>query len=490
MKSLTQIVKSLKPSEIRFIKKLYSSQPNGEEKKRLKLFEILLSGVETDEKASKILYNSSPNSAFSHIKARLKNDIFNFLLVQDSSKKDVSKIYQVELSCRKYVMQGEILLTRGLYSEAEKLLLKALKIAIDYELYLDILRIKTLLRTSIGYRSGIKEFDKHSHNLDYFITEFNNFSKAKEYYFRLLLPTLFKTNTKKEVLALSAKWSEELDGLNHENSSANFTFNYYLFKISHHNLYQEYKSSIEYAKKLIQLVPGTPSLNSSPNISGAHMVAASIYLNLKEYELSIEEAKIAVKKFRKGMINELRAQEVLFFGYLRNKDFEKASEIIEYALKHKQIKSNKLLKARWYYFEANLEYITGNKAQAFKLLRKNNDLLKDKSGWLIGFKLLEMMLTIEDKDWFLLGYQLNNFNQLLGRQQKANVNRAKIIGQLIRSLLSNGGFFNVTIEKSADKLKLLEDGMADFYWDPIGYEVIRFDKWLKSKVKLTSKASF
>lgn len=490
MKSLTQIVKSLKPSEVRLIRKLYSTQPNGEEKKRLKLFEIILSGTDTDLKAAKILYNTTPNSAFSHIKARLKTDILSYLTVHDASKKrDINKISQIKMSCKRLVAQGEIVLVRGLYEEAEKLLIKALNMAIEYEFYIEIIRIKTLLRMSIGYRRGIKEYEKYSSNLDYYIQELYNFTKVEEYYAKIMLPNHFNTNKHKEILEFSIKCCEELDNLYNEESSSNFTFHYYQFKVNHFNLLENFNKSLEYAEKLVALVPSKSALNSKTNIAGTHLVLSKAYLNAGHYDKAIESAKISISNFRKGMINNLRAMEALFFGYLRNKDYDMAEEIINDALLHKQIKSNPLLKAKWIYFESNIAYLKNDRDRSFKLLRKNNDLTKDKSGWLIGFKLLEMMLTIEEKDWYWLSFQLNNFNQLLGRHQKANINRAKIIGQIIRSLLTNGGNFDTTIGKSSVRLQLLVEGKGDFYWNPTSYEILRFDKWIKSKARKRSTAN-
>ncbi len=485
MKSLTQIIRCLKPSEVRLIRKLYRVQPNGEDKKRLTLFEIILANKNiTDQEAAEKLYNSKPNSAFSHIKGRLKNDILNFLIIHDASKKtDVSKYYQLELNCRKGIMQAELLLARGLYNEGEKLLLKILRTVIDYELFAEIIQIKSLLRITLGFRKGVTEYVKHSKNIDYYLSEYQKWLKVREYYYRLALPNQFQTNKRKELLQASSGYSDELDRLHTEDSSSRFRFHYYLFKVHHHNISQEFPQSLKYAKALVELVLSKPLLNKKPNISGTHMSLANVQINLSQYDKAIAAAHVAVENFKSGMVNELKALEVLFFAYLRKRDYKNATLIIHRSLTHKRIKSNKAFHARWQFFDANLAYILGDNEKAFKLLRQNNELLKDKSGWLFGFKLFEMMLTIDEKDWYWLGFQLNNFNQLLGRQKKANTARAKLIGQMIRSLLSNGGNFDLAIEKSHKKLAILEKGEGDYYWDPVGYEVIRFDEWLRYKSK-------
>ena len=69
MKVLTQIVRVLKPAEVRLIRNFYKVQPNGEIKRRLELFELIKGGkANTDIEAAKAIYKSEPNSAFSHLK--------------------------------------------------------------------------------------------------------------------------------------------------------------------------------------------------------------------------------------------------------------------------------------------------------------------------------------------------------------------------------------------------------------------------------------
>lgn len=485
MNTLKQLVDSLTPSEKRVLRKFYAQQPNGEDKKRLKLFELVASKrVETNEKAAKALYGKKPGSAFSHTKKRLKKDILDFLLMQDASKHYNDKGRQVELNVSKWALQGEMLLARGIYGEGEKLLRKALNIAEDYELFSDVLRIKNLLRTSVGFRRGMKAFQEYSEKMDYYVREYEKLLKVREYNFKIRLPNQFFTNKKNEYIEFSTKALSELEALHIGGSSVTFTFQYYLLRVFYCDLVKDFDSALFYAENLLKLVENELIYqDSTVNIAGINMVLSDVHLNLSNYTQAISYAEKAVEKFFPGMINELRAMEYLFFAFLRNKSYEEARELINQAIKHPQIKSNRIVKARWNFFLANLEYLNGNEDVASNLIRQNSELQRDKSGWLIGFRLLEMMITADGNEHYLLNYQLNNYNHLLSRKKNENVARAKLIGRIFRSLMRNRGDFAQTLKLQEKKIDILESGEGEYYWDPKGYEVIRFEDWFRSKAE-------
>ena len=125
MKSLQSLVKILRPSEKRLLLHYYSRNTNAEEKLRLKLFKLVDSGVESDVEAKVLLKNSSGPSAYSHLKSRLKDDILNVLLTQDTSKRLAQGNRSAELDCRKKVAQSHLLLLRGARIEGINVLTKA-----------------------------------------------------------------------------------------------------------------------------------------------------------------------------------------------------------------------------------------------------------------------------------------------------------------------------------------------------------------------------
>jgi len=500
MKSIIKIVNTLKPSEKQFIINIYKSKVNKDEQKRFKLFKLVLEHCENKSNSSsdkqieletfKLLYKSSKDkTAYSHLKSRLRNDILSYLLIQDSSnKKYISPRIKAQLECDRLNNQGLLLLRRGLYKEAEKELKKALKIARKFEIFAEIIRIQISLRATTGYREGEKKYKLYSKDLNYYIEEYVAYIKAKEYYEIVNMPTHFKTNKNEEVLEKSKMFCNELDKIVHKESSENFLFHYYRLKSNHFINLLEFEKSIELNFKLQELVKKSPSLNINSNKAGLQMGLAKLYIETGKYQNAQKAAHSAVDGFRDGMINQLRAAEILFFSYLRANQLDKAKETVDYAMEHKQYKSksaNKEYKAIWDFYHANILYLLGEKAEASTLLSQNTTLAKDKSGWELGLRILDIIMRIDDNAWDIVSYNITNFYKLLHniKKKESNIFRAEEILKIIKALSKSGGDFTGSSLKIKQSLALLSQGKGKYYWDPTGFEVIRFDVWFMEKVK-------
>ena len=482
MENLKKILAVLSSKEIDLVRKMYTLKGKDSPSKAGLFYKLCLDEkITSDEEASIALYQKKPNTSYYHLKARVKKDILNCLILHDSNNQDSTEFTRARFDARKIALQGESLLIRGLDHEARRLLGKGLKMALKYELFAEIIRIKDTLRTTQGFRLGINDYERYSKDILYYIREYEKYLIAKAYHFKINLPHLFVTNKKHIYLEFAKFALNDLESMFDEDSSDNFKFRYYLIAISYYQFIKEFENCQIYAQKINELLKTSKVLKSNvTTIGGANLTLSTIYNNLNDFETAITHAKISVTSFKSGMLNELRAMEKLFFAYFHNEDLKNAQKVVKKALKHKQIRS-KFLKDRWSYYNANVLYAQGNLKEALRLLRRNNNLTKDKSGWLIGYKLSEMMMTVEEDDHYWLGFQLNNFNQLLSRQKNQNIARSKVIYKLLRILLKNKGNFKKTAREESKRIKLLSDGKDQMYWDPESFEIIRFDRWFMHK---------
>ncbi|MDA9612429.1 hypothetical protein N9S08_01280 [Flavobacteriales bacterium] len=55
--------------------------------------------------------------------------------------------------------------------------------------------------------------------------------------------------------------------------------------------------------------------------------------------------------------------------------------------------------------------------------------------------------------------------------------RFKAIYKVVKFLGNNQFDFKLTLEKQKHYLDLLIEGKGDYLWNPLGYEMIRFDEW-------------
>jgi len=484
VKNLIPIINSFDNKERRSVRRFFNTKINGMDKKKLQLFDLIVSGMQTDKEAAQILYGSLPNSSFSHLKKRLKKDLLNFMVLSDHRSSGYNERLEAEIKCRRMFLQGQLLVRRGVFDEGERMLNEALNLAESYEMFAEVLVIRDSVRTTSGFRKGIETYQKYSETMDYQHAELGKWLKVRQYYFQVSLLNEFKGNKKINLEQDTAQILKELDTCDIENSSERFIFWYYVSKMHDHNINKEFVDADFYAQKLLKLFSEGSIMNTKSNQGGILKEIVYINLNLNNHTKAVKYADQATNNFRKGMVNELRTMDYLFFAHLRNKDYENAEITVNRALKHKQINAgNKLIKARWLFFHANIEYLKGNLKEAAQSLSKNEHITSDKSGWNLGYKLLQMMIHIDENDLFLVDYQIKNFNRLLSPKntETENIERARLIAKVIRLFIKHRGDFNETFDIAKNEIQALEDGEGQLFWDPMGYEVIRFDEWFRDK---------
>lgn len=486
MKNLVAVVKALTPGEVRLVRHFYKLKSNAEERKRASLFELIMNNSEvTDIKAAKKLYNSKPNSAYSHLKARLRKDLLNILFLQDGTKKFESPTFRAQFEVLRMLNQAFILKSRGAYNEASTILNSASELAEEYELPAEQVLIKQFSRTMIyvirdekilaGYNNSIKENIKFLDDL----------MQVEEFSYVVSVPSLFTTNKKVSNPEYRNEMMEYLRSTFEKTGSPKIGFWYYMTEVERQTKLRNNEKALGLSLKFLKLVKESPSIYSDTNWAGVNMTVAGILIHSAEYRRAVGYARTAVKYFTAGLMNELMATETLFFGQFRNKDYEDAHQTIDKIFHHPRLKTNKFYHAKWLYFRANLEFMEERYDDAMRTLNKDTELTKDKSGWLLGYRLLEMLIMIEKEDYEWVDFKIDSFRKLLERQKGQNIQRAKLIHTILNSLVkSNFDFEETSIEESRN-YKALIKAQDELYWDPMGFEVIRFDEWFGNKVKET-----
>lgn len=485
MKILSQLVGCLKPKEKRYLKRLYSTQPNGEDPKKSALFDIIIKGKDLDDhEVCMKLYNAQPNSAFSHTKRRLKEDLLNFLLTQDAAKQFKSKEKQDWLQCNKLILQGEILVSRGILNESEKILKSALRIAEKNEFFSEIIKIRLRLREAFGMKFGMERYNQYNVEIIETIEEYQTNSIVTDFLFNVRLPNAYKTNNTDYYYDFESEIRKIRIRMNDSNKQTT-KFNYLLSEITYSEQKYDFEEALSYAKKLeLHVTTSEKYQNIRNENAGVSMTIANILINLGSFIESQKYARIAVDTFVQGKGNQLRAMGFLFFTYFRASDFENSFNVIQEAFDHPIINRNKITLGKWKLFNAALYFQRNDFDTSLKILRTNNEVLKDRKGWGIGYRILEMLISLENDDFYIAGYHLDNYVNHLNRLKGAEIDRPKVIGQLIRAIIRFSGDYEKVFEKNKTKIEKLESGLDQYRWNPVGFELIKFDDWLKNKVKL------
>ncbi len=485
MKNLTHIISSLKSGEIKMVRKYYKYMVEVRDAdKRQKLFELAKRNPSIDdEEACKILYNKGLHSGFSQLKKRLKQDILNILLLQDSSRRFNTPYAQAEFDVRRMIIEGDILISRGISDEGVRLLEKAVSISNQYELYSENITANEILLTHLSFKKGIKEYDRINRKILEAIELQRSLSNAKDYYHKILVPHLFKIKTETDVIFHANTAINELKQFGSNISHSKIRYYYIYIQIFYFNLKKQYKESYEQSKQFLELVLSSKAIHSKRNIADAQLQAAFSSLQLGRFKQSATHSNEALKNFKKGLINELTTLEILFLAHYYNNDVKQTEEILQRGLEHPKLQSNALLPAKWHYYKACLLFSRKKINEANMALNDCTYLLEDKTGWLYGYRILEMMIMLENGTEFLTDNKVLNFKKNLAKYKGANADRAKAILKILETLVRKHYDYNRTAQIKKAELTLLSEAKDKFLWEPMGWELIRFEQWFNSKLK-------
>lgn len=484
MDKLSKLVKALNTRERKAVKKFFRVQGMSDDNLKARLFDLLLrKEVPDDKEAARILYKAEPDAAFSMLKKRLRKDILKVMVWEEDAKSFTSDYQAAKYKARLLILEAELLIHKGLSQFAEELLQKALHITQKFELNAESITVNDLLQAHIGLKKGLDSYNYFASN------NFENFELirdkflAQDYFRKLTMPNLFFTNKELNFLGKSKEATESLKALSEKSTSAEIRYWYLRSTIYYNHLINDYEQARIHAEEFLELIRENPVINANDNLGGACMQLSIINLYLGQYGEAINYANQSGGYFIAQSMNQVQSFDCLFGGYFYSGRYEEAAETIDTVLHFKVMQKNTFLQSRWAYYKANLLFRKGEFEDALGILQQESALLADKSGWRLGYKILEMMCIIEIGYFDWLDYRIETFRKLLSDVKKENISRPKLIHQLLKSYIKTSYDFDASTRMVHEHLELLQEGADEFRWDPKGYEMIRFDTWWASKLK-------
>lgn len=483
MKGLIPLIKVLRPSEKQLLHHHLSRSSNAEEKLRLRLFKLVDSGkVLTDDEAKLKLKATGGASAYSHLKRRLKSDILNILLLQDSSKRFAQANRAAELDCRKKVAQSHVLLLRGAQVEGMKILESALASADEYELLAERLQIHHLLREKFLGARSTDELVELNKKIQDDMQRYQALLNVQEKSFVLASPEfaleLKKRANDKKYLELI----EELSKLYRKHRLARIGFWYYMAATEYHSARTNFDQVVELGLKFLKLVQTSPAVHSKTNMAGVNQTVGVAYLQLRSFENAQKYLTQASALFPSAGFNRLQSLQFLVQAESALGDFDNALKNTGRALSHPRVDKREQLIPRWLFIKSSVEFLAANPQESFRTLNQDSYLIKQVDSWNVQFRFLEMMQLIEFKDEDWLEFKVNATRKFFTRHKELATPRAKATIDIVSNLLRNGLDFQGLSAKNLDLLRSSVAEAEGFEWNPIGPEIVRFDKWVVSKI--------
>lgn len=488
MKNLLSLVASLKSSEVKLVRSYYANgRGNADFGLREKLLTLALAKPDcSNDEAQKYLYGRKKEAAFSHLKQRLKSDILNMLLLQEGDIRFRSRYAQAVFNCRRAVIHGELLLSRGVYEEALEVLQRAADIAEKNELYAELVQISDIYRTHLVMKDPGRDFSEVSRLIDTSVILLQKSVRAKFHHYELTVPGLYRNCYGKTMNGAGHELLEEMRRDYEETDSPRIGFYYHISAVNYLADEGDYAASLGHAHRLLQLVKKAPAFQSDSFTAGANMEIANALIRTEDYLQAESHANTALRLFRKGMLNELFALEKLFYCYIRTAKFAQASEVITRAFGNAKIDYNEMLNARWWYFKAVLDFMKGNHSRAISSLKHCEPLQRDRTGWMTAISLFEIICRVESGQYEWMDMRIESLRKVFSKLKETELSpsdaRMDSGFRIARTLRRMNYDFELTQKEEAKNILALSAPDGKMRWDPAGPELIRFENWFSGKL--------
>lgn len=486
MKTLQPLIRHLGKNEIRLLRSYIAAKcmdsPND---KRLSLLECILKSKNNDHNTIALLagYKSAQDKAFVALKLRLKEDVLDMLLLQEGGQAFETAFAQAAFDCRKMLIQGELLQARGIYGAASDLLEKALHLAKRYELHAEFLSIADVLRNHAAVTGDLETFGGLNELMDDVQAKHNRVLRAKQMHYEIVLPGLMNAETIRGYKIKGNGLLSKLENHGKRESSSRIAFYHHLSALNFYSNLHEFPDALRYGQKLLKQVTDDPLMRSDANQAGVNMELAGVCLNTGDYEQAVKHAGAAVELFKPDMVNHMQALIILFFAHFRNGDADSAQRVIAKAYGHKQALAEPLLAARLHLMEAALLYSKKQLRDCARKLRLAQPLVKNGDIWFPGVFLIQSLNDLDMESYSVISARLSAFRKQAAKSGIAGNRSHTRLNSIVQFMSSVTKFKDIkhTLRKEKQEISLLRQASGDYYWNPAGYELIRFDDWIQSK---------
>ncbi len=479
MKSIYSVIEILRKGEIELIKHYYSRPVNAENKMRLALLTLALSetGLTNNDARIKLGFEMS-GSGFSHLKRRLKQDMLNALLWQESGKRFAESYLAGEFECTKNIGQAYVLILRGNINEGLNVLSQARKLAVKYELVSHRIMINQLIRRRFHSLQSGKELNEVNRLLLLDIESLGMLNYAEENTLVLAAPQLFPKDATEEFRVKGDTMIQHLASKYAESGMARVGFWYLMAATEYYRSNGQFEEMLTSGMEFFELVSQSDALRSDPNISGVSQTVGIALVHLHRFKEAEDYLSISVNKFREGGMNQLKSIELLVKAQLASYATYHAKEAIDKGSSHLRVVANERLAARWNYFKACREFLISKPKESNVTLNSNTGLLKYRDDLNLQFRILEVLQLIEldERDW--IEFKLDTLRKFLSRNRKLKTLRIDAVVKVLHAIQAKSyafDSFNQATLKLVEKLHSDEEGWR---WEPLGNELVRFDAWL------------
>ena len=486
LSSLKSMLLKLKREEIKSLVLFLNFQlPNPkEDSKSSQLVKMILDDPNYSSlDLQRAIYGHANKVAFYKLVSRLKQKVLEVMLFDQHLEGEAySPRNRMIYTLRKKLLEVDILFNRGIVDEVESRLNDLKKDARKYELYDVLFQCNVVLRRYFITRKRTKSLENISNEIAFYKkTEFL-FDQAGSEFNRMMNKINFSFT--------SEEYSEELtvlvDNLSQwfqETDSPTIGYYYLLLKLELLQSTSNYDQAEIVLDQLHRLLTLHPGFTTSARQGTYLLNRANNYIYLNNFEESVHYVNQAILEFNGYALNIVLSEEVLFYAKYYLNDYKECRDILE-RVKKRFRSIDETVVNRFRYYQATLNFQDGNYEKALGELSSLPELARDKEGWNVARKVLQVLCLIEKEDFDsvdLSVFSLQKYLKRIQRQKHLNPRYLVIIRILVK-LINEGYDYKTTYEKRKRYFQLLSSKTGDYKWKIKSPELIVINKWFESKL--------
>lgn len=454
MKSIFEILDDLPHHDKNQLLEVCQIRHSKQSKVYLLIEELICNPHQTDDYYLNQFYGQKSKSAFSQLKKRVKTEVQELVCqLKLPAGTELSK----RISCTEQMLQSQIFLARGWKEQGGKLLEKSLKVALEADLPDLILSIFDTARrfeiTGVIHQKELPQLEMiiKSH-LQILVNQYSNPLPSPKANQSILSPLL------KQLCAERNTW--------------------------------EILTEIRQAIALFDFDLAEKLLNEAEEVLKNDRLSSEV---IEEFFLARQQVLLQTGKFKEVIYNfkkldstsalrkevSLELTECQWVALYHERNWEDALRILRKSL----IKNDPSNSPKWKYWEAYIHFGQNHFKSALKVLHEIQVDLKKYPDYYLGSKLLEIMILFDQNELDWLDYKMENCRKLITRWKGKFHVRIESAYSLMSQMLKALQKSSLTAIPDSDHFHRLQSLKGAYSWNPTGFELVRYDRWIKSKLE-------
>lgn len=383
---------------------------------------------------------------------------------------------------RKVILMAETLLRKGPRKEGEEIIKRLIALSHELELFDERVQLYALVDLYHIKLQGIEANRKYRQEI---------FEITRRYHESVGAAAIFTGGAYMQLDSFSLKKHTETLNLLKNNYEATgyvrIGYYYHYSSLCFNAGMDNYKAAIFHGEQLLQLIHKNQRIFGGTGLETVTRKMAGCYLCSGNIKVATEKAYESIKLAVNHSQGQAEGMEMLFYTLLRRREFRTMGEITVRARRNQFVKQSRFYNGKWRMLQAALYFRSGDYKEALKLLKDCCGLPREYSEWVLYAQLLEVMCRAEmgQHEWF--PYRAEALRKSIYRYESKFKNkrngRIGLIYRLLKELSRNGQDYNLLLESELDAMDLLSCSEGNYFWNPIGPEIIRFEEWVQVKAR-------